>query len=52
MSQTDSHVEHEYDPFIKWVSCVNPNMTQNTHIRKRESGSNTKIHHNSTKKLW
>ena len=28
MSQTDSHVEHEYDPFIKWVSCVNPNMTK------------------------
>jgi len=21
-----SHVEHEHDPFIKWVSRVDPNM--------------------------
>ena len=25
------HVEHEHDPFIKRVSCVDPNMTQ-THL--------------------
>ena len=24
----DSHVEHKLNPFIKWVSRVNPNMTQ------------------------
>ena len=23
-----SHIGHEHDPFIKWVSCINPNMTQ------------------------
>ena len=26
-----SHVEHEHNPFIKQVSCVDPNMTQ-THL--------------------
>jgi len=23
-----THVKHEYDPFNKWISCVNPNMTR------------------------
>ena len=27
MAQAGLHAEHEYDPFIKWVSCVNLNMT-------------------------
>ena len=26
ISQMGLHVEHEHDPFIKRVSCVNPNM--------------------------
>ena len=25
------HAEHEPDPFIKWVRCVNPNMIR-THL--------------------
>ena len=28
MGQTSLHVKHEHDPFIKWVSCVNPNLTR------------------------
>ena len=28
MGQTGSHVKYEYDPFIKWVNRVNPNMTR------------------------
>ena len=28
MSQTGSHVEHKHNPFIKWVSHVNPNITR------------------------
>ena len=31
MGQTGSHVKYEYDPFIKPVSRVNPNMTR-THL--------------------
>ena len=26
-----SHVKYIHDSFVKWVSCVNPNMTQ-THL--------------------
>ena len=26
--QTGLHVKHEHDPFIKHVSCINPNMTR------------------------
>lgn len=28
MGQTSSHIEHDHDSFIKWVICVNPNITQ------------------------
>ena len=28
MGQTGLHAKHEPDPFIKQVSCVNPNMTR------------------------